>query len=98
MAFTKALAQLGIEDGVQVNAVNPGLVRTDRLAKRIADAAQRWSVSLSEAEQRMLVEHRIARFGDAEEIAELIVYVLSPYGRLFQGALIDADAGYTKGM
>jgi NAD(P)-dependent dehydrogenase (short-subunit alcohol dehydrogenase family) len=98
MAFTKALAQLGIEDGVQVNAVNPGLVRTDRLAKRIADAAQRWSVSLGDAERRMLVEHRIARFGEAEEIAELIVYVLSPYGRLFQGALIDADAGYTKGM
>ena len=35
MAFTKALAQLGIEDGVQVNCINPGLVRTARLHDRI---------------------------------------------------------------
>jgi 3-oxoacyl-[acyl-carrier protein] reductase len=98
MAFTKALAQLGIQDGVQVNAVNPGLIKTDRLIRRIGEAAERWGVPLSEAEGRMLVEQKISRFGNPNEVAELIAYIVSPAGRLLQGSLIDADAGYTKGI
>ena len=98
MAFTKALAQVGIEDSVQVNCINPGLIKTDRLNRRIEEGAQRWSVSMEEAATRMHVEQRITRFGEPHEIADLVVYILSPSGRLFHGSLIDADAGYTKGM
>ncbi len=98
MAFTKSLAQVGIQDGVQVNAINPGLIKTDRLTRRISEAAERWGVSPAEAEVRMLSEHKIARFGSPSEIAELICYIVSPAGRLLQGALLDADAGFTKGV
>jgi NAD(P)-dependent dehydrogenase (short-subunit alcohol dehydrogenase family) len=98
MAFTKALAQLGIEDGIQVNAVNPGFVKTSRLTHRIAEAAERWQVSLEQAEHRMYVEQKISGFGLPAEIAEIIAFIVSSKGRLFQGALIDADAGYTKGV
>jgi NAD(P)-dependent dehydrogenase (short-subunit alcohol dehydrogenase family) len=98
MAFTKALARLGISDGVQVNCVNPGLIRTDRLRKRIAETAQRLSIGEHEAEARLLVENGIARFGEPEEIADLIAYIVSPRARLLQGALIDADAGFNKAV
>ena len=98
MAFTKALAQLGIQDGVQVNAVNPGLIKTDRLTRRICEGAERWKISELEAEARMLVEQKIARFGEPSEVAELIAYIVSREGRLLHGALIDADAGFTKGV
>ena len=33
LSFTKAIADLGVQDGVQVNAINPGRVLTDRLTK-----------------------------------------------------------------
>ncbi len=33
-SFTKAMAEVGIADGVQVNVINPGLVRTGRFQKR----------------------------------------------------------------
>lgn len=98
MAFTKALAQRGIEDGVQVNAVNPGLVKTGRLIRRITEAAERWGLSFQEAEARMLVEHRISCFGEPEEIAGFIAYLVSPEARLLQGAILDVDAGFTKGL
>jgi NAD(P)-dependent dehydrogenase (short-subunit alcohol dehydrogenase family) len=98
MAFTKALAQLGINDGVQVNCVNPGLIRTDRLKRRIREGAERLSISAGESEARLLAENRIARFGEPQEIAELIAYIVSPRGRLLQGALIDADAGFNKAL
>ena len=39
LSFTKALADIGVRDGVQVNAINPGYIRTDRLRARLASLA-----------------------------------------------------------
>ncbi len=41
LSFTKALADVGVRDNVQVNAINPGYVRTDRLAKRLEKKSAR---------------------------------------------------------
>ena len=98
LSFTKALAELGLEDGVQVNAINPGLIRTDRLRKRIEDAISLLKVDKAEAERRMIKQFNITRIGEPEEIAALVAFILSPPGRQLHGALIDADAGYTKGV
>lgn len=98
MAFTKAMAQQGVVDGVQVNCISPGLVRTDRLIRRIEEHAELWAVSKEEAAKRMQAQLQITGFADPEEIAELMVYLLSPAGRIFHGAVMDADAGYTKGL
>lgn len=86
LSFTKAMSEKGIEDGVQVNAINPGPVRTARLAAQLQ--------SISEA--AFLKQQRIARIGEPEDIAALVAFVLSPHGRLLQGSLIDADGGQTK--
>jgi 3-oxoacyl-[acyl-carrier protein] reductase len=86
LSFTKAMSEKGIEDGVQVNAINPGPVRTARLA------AQLQSIS----EEAFLKQQRIARIGEPEDIAALVAFILSPHGRLLQGSLIDADGGQTK--
>lgn len=86
LSFTKAMSEKGIQDGVQVNAINPGPVRTARLAAQLSTSS----------EEAFLKEHRIARIGEPEDIAALVAFVLSPHGRLLQGALIDADGGATK--
>ena len=86
LSFTKAMSEKGIQDGVQVNAINPGPVRTARLAAQLKNST----------EDAFLKEHRIARIGEPEDIAALVAFVLSPHGRLLQGALIDADGGSTK--
>jgi 3-oxoacyl-[acyl-carrier protein] reductase len=86
LSFTKAMSEKGIQDGVQVNAINPGPVRTARFAKRLESTTE-------EAFQR---EERIARIGEPADIAALVSFILSPHGRLLQGSLIDADGGLTK--
>ena len=86
LSFTKAMSEKGIEDGVQVNAINPGPVRTARLAAQLKGTD----------EAGFLKQHRIARIGEPEDIAALVAFILSPHGRLLQGALIDADGGLTK--
>lgn len=86
LSFTKAMSEKGIQDSVQVNAINPGPVRTARLARRLE--------STTEAE--FLREERIARIGEPEDIAALVSFILSPNGRYMQGSLVDFDGGATK--
>lgn len=92
LSLTKALAETGIRDGIQVNAINPGVVRTDRLMKRLAALSE----DLAKAEEMIVREERIARVGEPSDIANLAAFIVSPAGRFLQGSLIDMDGGSTK--
>ncbi len=96
LSLTKALAEQGIADGVQVNAINPGLVRTDRFRKRLATYAAAHNLDEASAEAAMIAEEKIVRIGEPADIANLVAFVVSPEGRFLQGALIDMDGGSTK--
>lgn len=96
LSFTKALADLGIADGVQVNAINPGAVRTDRLRGRLARIAEDAAVDLVTAERKFIQESGITRVGEPEDVADLVAYLVSPAGRFIHGSLIDIDGGQTK--
>jgi NAD(P)-dependent dehydrogenase (short-subunit alcohol dehydrogenase family) len=86
LSFTKAMAEKGIEDGIQVNAINPGPVRTARLEAQLS--------TMSEDAFRR--NAKISRIGEPSDIAALVSFILSEPGRLLQGSLIDADGGLTK--
>ena len=96
LSLTKALADLGVRDGVQVNAISPGSVRTDRLQKRLEAAAREHDGDLDAAAARMVREAGITRFGNPEDIAGLVAFIVGAPGRWLQGALIDMDGGQTK--
>jgi 3-oxoacyl-[acyl-carrier protein] reductase len=96
LSFTKALADTGIRDGIQVNAINPGSVRTARLSFRLEQLAESKGISLNEAEQMMISDSKVTRIGLPEDIANLTAFIVSPAGRFLQGALIDIDGGQTK--
>ena len=49
LSFTKAMSEVGIRDGVQVNAVSPGTIRTDRFDKRLSQFAIERGISVAEA-------------------------------------------------
>ncbi len=63
MNLTKVLADRGVQDGVRVNAINPGTIATERLKKRgnLDPTA-----------------FRVARFGEPEEIARAVAFLASP--------------------
>jgi NAD(P)-dependent dehydrogenase (short-subunit alcohol dehydrogenase family) len=98
LSFTKALAETGIRDGVQVNAINPGPVRTGRYQKRIEAVAAEQQIDIAASERHLVLTERITRIGEPEDIANLVAFTVSPEGRLLQGALIDIDGGATKTM
>jgi NAD(P)-dependent dehydrogenase (short-subunit alcohol dehydrogenase family) len=96
LAFTKSLADQGIADGIQVNAINPGPVRTARLASRLAAISQTQDIDMAAAEAAFIQDSQISRIGEPEDIANLAAFILSPAGSLLHGALIDMDGGQTK--
>lgn len=96
LSFTKALADVGVRDGIQVNAINPGYIRTDRLQGWIKSVAAETGGDLKAAEREMVRRTKIVRIGEPEDIASLAAFILSPENRLVHGALIDLDGGMTK--
>lgn len=96
LTFTKALADVGVRDGVQVNAINPGYIRTDRFQARIKQRIADTGEAAELAEARIVAEAGIVRLGEPDDIAQLVSFLVSPAARYLQGALIDADGGQTK--
>ena len=96
LSFTKALADVGVRDGVQVNAINPGQIRTDRFVARVRRRAAENGESLDQAEKAVVAEESIVRIGEPSDIAYLVSFATSARGRYLHGALIDADGGQTK--
>ena len=96
LSFTKAMADVGVRDGVQVNAINPGSIRTDRFARTVQQFAERENLDVSAAEAELVRRAKSTGIGVPEDIANLAAFILTPAGRFLQGALIDMDGGQTK--
>jgi 3-oxoacyl-[acyl-carrier protein] reductase len=96
--LTKAMADLGLRDGVRVNAISPGLIETDRLARNIERLMQEHSCSRDEAISRLLAPRGTKRFGRPEEIGWLAAFLASPKAAFIHGALIDIDGGSTRSL
>lgn len=96
--FTKAMADRGIREGVRVNAINPGLIETDRLGRNIERLMRDHSCSRDEAVARLLAPRGTTRFGRPEEIGWLAAFLASPKAAFIQGAIMDIDGGSMRAL
>jgi 3-oxoacyl-[acyl-carrier protein] reductase len=96
LAFMKALADIGKRDGVQVNSVNPGSVDTDRFRQRLDVVMQRTGLDEVAAREHHRRELDITRFGQVEDVAGLVAFIVSQRGRWLQGSAIDMDGGQVE--
>ena len=97
-ALAKAFAERGIEDGVQVNSVSPGAIMTGCRLAMLEKAAASKKVTLEEAKQQFLKQAGISRFGEAEEIADVMAFVVSPLARWMTGTVLRMDGGEVKSV
>src|SRR6476469_7291357 len=97
-ALAKAFAERGIEDGVQVNSVSPGAVMTGRRLSMLERAAASKKITLEDAKRQFLKQAGIARFGETEEIADLMAFIVSPAARWMTGAVLRMDGGEVKSI
>jgi len=97
-ALAKAFAERGIEDGVQVNSVSPGAVMTGRRLSMLERAAASKKITLEDAKQQFLKQAGIARFGETEEIADLMAFIVSPAALWMTGTVLRMDGGEVKSV
>src|ERR1700729_3206344 len=98
IALAKAFAEQGIKDGVQVNSVSPGAVMTGRRKSFFEKWAPANNVTVEEAIKKYPEQSGISRFGEPEEIADLLAYLVSPAAKWMTGASLRMDGGEFKGI
>jgi 3-oxoacyl-[acyl-carrier protein] reductase len=96
LSLTKSLADTGLRDGIRVNTINPGTIRTQRFQTRLEALAREKGLSLAAAEREFVSGAKVTRIGEPQDVAALAAFVLGPEGSLLHGAIIDLDAGATK--
>jgi len=96
--FSKGLAGLGKQDGVNVNVIHPGMTETDRITTLLQQRAQASGITPDEARKEMLAKSGLRRIGLPEDTAELALFLCSERARHIQGAAIAVDGGQTSGL
>ncbi|MCC2664866.1 MAG: hypothetical protein K0S35_2788 [Geminicoccaceae bacterium] len=94
--FTKALAELGLKDGVAVKAVHPGMTVTGRLEKLLEQRAAAEGMSRADYERQELARAGLRRYSEPEDIAALVAFLASPVAQQIHGADLFIDGGATK--
>ena len=61
-------------------------------------AATSKEIALEEAKQQFLKQAGISRFGQAEEIADAIAFVVAPAARWMTGTVLRIDGGEVKSV
>jgi len=93
VGFTKSLAlELGPED-IRVNAILPGHVNTPRFRGVVAAKAAMLDVPVEEMEQRYLAPVALGRTVEREDIANMALYLCSPFGNAITGQAISVCGG-----
>jgi 3-oxoacyl-[acyl-carrier protein] reductase len=90
-AYAKNLARAVASQGVRVNVVAPGNVLFD---------GGSWAAKLAEDPERVRgyigAEVPLGRFGNPEEIADLVAFLASSRAAFITGACVVADGGQTR--
>jgi 3-oxoacyl-[acyl-carrier protein] reductase len=97
-ALAKAFAEQGIKDDVQVNSIVPGAVMTGRRRSFLEKWASAHNMSVEDATKKFPEEAGISRYGQPEEIAELLGFMVSPAAKWMTGTSVRMDGGEIKGI
>ncbi|MGO1735206.1 MAG: SDR family NAD(P)-dependent oxidoreductase [Leucobacter sp.] len=79
--MTRAAGTMYAKDGIRVNAVAPGVIRTPLIDEPTLE--------------QYAALHPMGRVGEAQEVADLITYLASDKAKFITAATIPIDGGYT---
>ena len=87
LAMTRELAVVHAREGIRVNALCPGPLRTELLMKFL---------DTEEKKNRRLVHVPMGRFGEAHEMARAALYLASDESSFVTGTTFNVDGGITS--
>ncbi len=87
IGLTKTAALENATKGIRVNAICPGFVETQMLAKGGLDANE-------VSKQKVMGMHPMNRFGKTSEIATAFIFLASGESSFITGSTLNVDGGY----
>jgi 3-oxoacyl-[acyl-carrier protein] reductase len=96
--FTKGLSGLGKRDGVNVNAILPGMTETERVEQLFKQRAEAGNTTIDAVRASLIAKDGLARLGKPEDVAALALFLCSARARHIQGTAIAVDGGATPGL
>lgn len=96
--MTKTLSdQLG-PDGITVNTVHPGVIRTPHLEELFESEAKKQGTTAAQIEAQFISETPVRRILSAEEISAAVTFLASQYAASITGESLAIDGGITRGI
>jgi 3-oxoacyl-[acyl-carrier protein] reductase len=97
-ALSKSVAEQGIVDGIHVNLVQPGTVRTSRRQKLFEKFAAQEGIPVADYVTQTATRLRSTRLGEPSDIASVVTFLCTEESRWVHGAIIDVDGGQNKSV
>jgi NAD(P)-dependent dehydrogenase (short-subunit alcohol dehydrogenase family) len=100
LAVSRGLAKRAAGTGVTVNAVLPGPTLSDGLKGMLKETAEKVGQSIEQTAVAFVKANRpssiIQRAATTEEVANMVVYVVSPQASATTGAALRVDGGVVE--
>jgi 3-hydroxybutyrate dehydrogenase len=96
IGLVRTLALEGADAGITTSAVCPGYVRTPLVEAQIAAQAAAHGISEDEVlEKVMLAPQAVKRLVEPEEVAEMVAFLVGPFGGSVTGVAVPMEMGWT---
>lgn len=97
LGLSKSLAEELAPYNILVNTVAPGRIATDRIAYLDQLKADKRGLTRDQVKQESLQDIPLQRYGDPEEFARVVCFLVSGAGSYVTGSTIMVDGGMVKG-
>lgn len=102
LAVSRGVAELSAGSRVTVNSVLPGPTRSEGVEEFLSKLAKERGISEAEVERWFFTEVRpsslLKRFATVEEVANMVVYVVSEQASATNGAALRVDGGVIRSI
>ena len=86
-SWAKGLSRMVGRDGITVNCIAPGRIHSEQIFRNYTPEYRQWQCDN---------EIPIGRYGEPEDLANLVVFLASPLASYITGAVIPVDGGLRR--
>lgn len=86
-SWAKGLSRMVGKDGITVNCIPPGRIHSEQILKNYAPDYRQWQCDN---------EIPVGRYGEPEDLANLVCFLVSPLASYITGAVIPVDGGLRR--